>query len=192
MMQTIREIGIFMIVVQAVVHFAPGKKYEKYIKSISGVIILALFLKPFVQMTGGQWQMPSTVLERLEEAVGPAGFSAASVVTSESVLEDAVVRQMEEEIANRLNRDLVGEPCLVRQVTLTLTKEAEGSAEGVFSVLAVMGERTADSGEIAVKEIRVGAPQAKEDEESEAYRLRFARLLGLEKERVEVRWDGGN
>ena len=53
MLQTIREIGIFMIVAQAIVHFAPGKQYEKYVKSISGVIVLLLFLKPFVEMAGG-------------------------------------------------------------------------------------------------------------------------------------------
>ncbi len=190
MLQNIREIGIFMIVAQAVVHFAPSKQYEKYIKSISGVIILVLFLKPFVQMAGGQWQLPSAVLERLEESVGLTDFSAAFAVTSEGVVEDAVVSQMEEEIAARLNRELVDDPCLVRQVTLTLTKAAEDSAKEGFSVLAVMGERTVNSGEIAVNEIVVGAPQTKEDEELEAYRLRFAGLLGLDEERVEVRWDG--
>lgn len=190
MLQNIKEIGIFMIAAQAIVHFAPGKQYEKYIKSISAVIILALFLKPFVQMAGGQWQMPAAILERLEESVGMPDFSAVSTVMAENEVEDVVVRQMEEEIANRLNQELVGEPFLVRQVTLTMTKAAERSGEEVFSVLAEMGKREADSGEIAVKEITVGTPQTKEDEVLEAYCRRFAGILGLEKERVEVRWDG--
>lgn len=190
MLQNIREIGIFMIVAQAVVHFAPGKQYEKYIKSISGVIILVLFLKPFVQMAGGQWQMPSTVLERLEQSVGMSDFPAASTARPENEVADAVVRQMEEEIEKRLNRDLAGDSCLVRQAVLTLTKAAEGSGEDFFSVLVILGDRAADSGEIAVKEITVGTPQTKEDEVLEAYRLRFAGVLGWEKERVEVRWDG--
>ena len=47
MLDTIREIGIFMIAAQAVVHFAPGRQYEKYIKSVSGIIILLLFCSLF-------------------------------------------------------------------------------------------------------------------------------------------------
>lgn len=191
MLQTIREIGIFMIVAQAIVHFAPGKQYEKYVKSISGVIILLLFLKPFVEMAGGQWQSPSAVFERLQESVGMPDFPAVSAVTTENTVEDAVVRQMEEEIAERLNRELAGDPCLVKQVELTLLTEAEHSGgEEAFFLIVVMGEQPAGSGEIVVDEITVGAPQAKEDETMEAYRLRFARLLGLEEDRVEVRWDG--
>ena len=31
MLETIRQIGVFMIAAQAVVHFAPGRQYEKYI-----------------------------------------------------------------------------------------------------------------------------------------------------------------
>lgn len=191
MLQTIREIGVFMIMAQAIVHFAPGKQYEKYVKSISGVIILLLFLKPFVEMAGGQWQMPSAVFERLEESGGMPDFPAVSAVTGESVVEDAVVRQMEEEIADRLNRELLEDSCLVKQVELTLlTEEKSAGGEAAFSVMVVMGERPVGSGEIVVDEITVGASRRKEDETLEAYRLRFAGLLGWEEDRVEVRWDG--
>ena len=34
LVETIKKIGIFMIAAQAVLHFAPGQKYEKYIKLI--------------------------------------------------------------------------------------------------------------------------------------------------------------
>lgn len=190
MLQTIREIGIFMIVAQAIVHFAPGKQYEKYVKSISGVIVLLLFLKPFVEMAGGQWQTPSAVFERLEESVGMTDFPAASGVTAENAVEAAVVRRMEEEIADRLNRDLAGDPCLVKQVELNLPEAEHSGGEAIFSMMIVMGEQPADDGKIMVDEITVGTSRMKEDETLEAYRLRFAGLLGWEEDRVEVRWDG--
>lgn len=191
MLQTIREIGIFMIVAQAVVHFAPGRQYEKYIKSISSVIILALFLKPFVQMAGGQWQAPSVILERMETSAVQPDFFAASAAASESSVESAVIGRMEEELAERLNRELAADSCLVRRVELKLQEGMEGGGEeAFFLVKVVMGEHMAGSGEITVEEIRVGAPQKREEETLEAYRLRFAECLGLEKERVEVRWDG--
>lgn len=190
MLQTIREIGIFMIVAQAIVHFAPGRQYEKYIKSISNVIILALFLKPFVQMAGGQWQAPSAVLERLEESAAQSDFSAALAASSESGVESAVIGRMEEELTERLNRELAADSCRVMRVELTLQDGTEGGGEeAFFLVKVVMGEQPTDSREIAVEEITVGAPQNKE-EAMEAYRLRLAECLGLEKDRVEVWWDG--
>lgn len=191
MLQTIREIGIFMIVAQAVVHFAPGRQYEKYIKSISSVIILALFLKPFVQMAGGQWQMPSAVWERLEASAAQLDFFAAPAGVSESGVEAVAIRRMEEELAERLNRELAADSCMVRRVELMLQEGTESGGEEVFFLVkVVMGEQAADRGKITVEEIDVGAPQKGEEEALEAYRLRFAECLGLEMERVEVWWDG--
>lgn len=40
MLENIKEIGVFMIAAQAVIHFSPGRQYEKYIKLVSSVIIL--------------------------------------------------------------------------------------------------------------------------------------------------------
>ena len=64
MLDTIREIGIFMIAAQAVVHFAPGRQYEKYIKSVSGIIILLLFLQPVLRFSGIVWEEPQALLEK--------------------------------------------------------------------------------------------------------------------------------
>lgn len=191
MLQNIREIGMFMIVAQAVVHFAPGRQYEKYIKSISSVIILLLFLKPFVQFAGGTWQAPSAVLDRLQVYAELSKSPSFSSQMQENGVEDVLLRRMEEEIAARLNRELAGEDYLVKRVELSPEEGAESIGEAsFFSVKVVMGEQSAESGEIAVGEITVGATQAKEEKALEAYRLRFAGLLGMEKEHVEVRWDG--
>lgn len=185
MLQNIREIGIFMILAQALVHFAPGKQYGKYIKSISGVIILLLFLKPFVQLAGGEWQSP---IDKVKEGVKLPEFSA---LQQGSGLEDAVKRRMEGEIETMLNRELAEDPCLVRKVELSLSEGAELSGEEPFyTVEVVIGDRKAQNGEIAVEEITVGAGQEREEDVSEAYRLRFAEVMKMEKERVEVRWDG--
>lgn len=189
MLQNIREIGIFIIAAQAVVHFAPGKQYEKYIKSISGVIILVLFLKPFVQLAGGQWQAPSAVLERLQEA-GKLTEISVDPAAADGGVETAVTGRMEKEIADRLNRELAADTCLVKEVELSLKEGTEDSKEDAFyTVRIVMGERPAGREVIAVEEISVGVPETKEDAQ-EAYRQHFAELLDLEPERVEVRWDG--
>lgn len=190
MLQNIREIGLFMILAQAVVHFSPGRQYGKYIKSISSVIILLLFLKPYVQLAGAEWQMPSDILERAAES---AKLSDISDLKPESGVEDAVKRHMEREIETLLNRELAGDPCLVRRVALILEEGEELIAEeAYFKVEVMIGERKMQGGEIAVEKISVGAEQERDEEVPEVYRLRFAEILKMEKERVEVRWDGRN
>lgn len=190
MLKNIREIGIFMILAQAVVHFAPGREYGRYIKSISSVIILLLFLKPFVELAGGEWPAPSDILDRALESVELPDLSA---MNPERGIEDAVKRRMEEEIETLLNRELAEDPCLVRRVELNLEDGAEVyGEEPFFTVEVVLGERKAQGGEIAVDEISVNVGQEREEEAPEAYRLRFAEILKIVMERVEVRWDGRN
>lgn len=191
MLQNIREIGIFMIVAQAVVHFAPGRQYEKYIKLISNVIILLLFLKPFVQLAGGEWRTPSVLIESQEDFWGMPDVSAELPLTAKSGTQEVVKRRMEEEIATRLNRDLTGDACQVMDVCLTLTEGTEDfNAEPFFSVEILIGERRAGDERIAVDEITLETAQAQETEALQSYRLRFAQLLQMEEERVEVRWNG--
>ena len=44
LIELIKRIGIFMIAAQAVLHFTPGQKYEKYIKLIVGMMVLLQFV----------------------------------------------------------------------------------------------------------------------------------------------------
>ncbi|MDE7176647.1 MAG: stage III sporulation protein AF [Lachnospiraceae bacterium] len=188
MLQNIREIGLFMILAQAVVHFAPGKQYGKYIKSISSVIILLLFLKPFVQLAGGEWQTASDILKRVEEDVK---LPDSSALKPESSVEDTVKRRMEGEIETLLNRELAEDSCLVRRVELNLEEGAGLSGEEpFFTVDVVIGDRKVQDGESTVKKISIDVGQERDEEAPEAYRQRFAEILKMEKERVEVRWDG--
>ena len=68
MLENIRRIGLFMIAAQAVIHLSPGRQYEKYIKLVSSVIILLLFIRPFLFQQGitqEPWQ--KTVEQILEK-----------------------------------------------------------------------------------------------------------------------------
>lgn len=185
MLQNIREIGIFMVAAQAVVHFVPGRQYEKYVKSISSVIILLLFLKPFLHWSGGQWQLPEVISQKAEEIAGQPDVLAGKFTNG---VETEVIRQMEEKIRELLNQELAEEGCLVKQVRLTLTERTDSIAETPsFSVEVVIGSQ--EEGEIVVEEIVVGAEQEPLDRgKLSAYRLRIAEILKLAEDCVEVRY----
>ena len=99
MLENIRQIGLFMIAAQAVIHFAPGRQYEKYIKFVSSVIILLLFLKPFLsgqEALQGKWQ---TGMEQIIQQYEKENLWQG---TDQSA-DEAAVAQLEEQVRARLN-----------------------------------------------------------------------------------------
>ncbi|MDE7247588.1 MAG: stage III sporulation protein AF [Lachnospiraceae bacterium] len=200
MLENIREIGIFMIAAQMVVHFAPGKQYEKYIKSVSGIIILLLFLKPFLQLSGVEWKEPEAVLEKLEELTDmpdfPGGEGADQEIFDRTNTDagSAAISRVEGEMKDLLNRELEGEDYRVKSVSLRLEKDPLQEGEMVLSEVEITMEKktgTEEERRIEIDEIVIGdATDFDEENVFSVYRGRFAALLGIEEGRVEVRLDG--
>lgn len=190
MLDTIREIGIFMIAAQAVVHFAPGRQYEKYIKSVSGMILLILFLKPVLQLAGAVWEEPSALLEGWEGMADMPDFLAGTQMGGVS---GEVAARMEAELMEQLNRELAGDAYCVSRVSIRLAQDS-GVAEGTLQpeITVFLRERAKEAGwQSGIDEIVIGQPEEPDTEETFLpYRMRFAALLEMEEERVEVRPDG--
>lgn len=125
--ELIKRIGIFMIAAQVVIHFAPGQKYEKYIKMIVGVMILLQFLTPVYQI------LTKTVWEERDwdELIGDEMTAAMPQVgdETESVM-DTMVKQMEEEIKSRLNTEIEGEEYCVVSVSVSMQTLESGGEYG--------------------------------------------------------------
>ena len=190
MLDTIREIGVFMIAAQAVVHFAPGRQYEKYIKSVSGIIILILFLKPVLQLAGAAWEEPQVLLEKWMDMTD---MPDVSVNVQADGVAGEVASRMERELTERLNRELEGDTYFVSRVSIRLIQDPEAET-GTFlpEITVFLRERAKEeSGLIGIEEIVIGRSQETETGEPFlSYRSRFAALLEMEEERVEVRPDG--
>ena len=188
MLNTIREIGIFMIAAQAVVHFAPGIRYEKYIKSISGVIILLLFLKPFLQLSGGKWEEPEQIISKMAELAEMPDFPESEQITSAT---DTAAARMEEEIQKLLNQELAEENRYVKRVVVHLGEGQSLIQEEQLPFVEVLIGQKEEKSLIVVEEITLGETAESEmAEEERVYRQRFAGLLGIPEENVEVRMDG--
>lgn len=191
MIDAVREIGIFMIAAQAAIHFAPGKQYERYIKSVSGMIILLLFLKPVLQLAGDVWEEPQILLEKWAEFTDMPDFSEG--VQTEGVTGE-VVSRMAAEIKERLNRELQEDTYFVSRVSVRFTRERDAETETLLPEVEIWMKGRAEeeeSGRIGIEEIVIGQPQEPvQDMSFSDYRIRFAALLGMEEERVEVRRDG--
>lgn len=216
--ENIRRIGIFMIAAQTVMHFAAGKQYEKYMKIITGIIVLLLFVTPFVSSSDSSiidWQ---TELERMEQQMQSNMQTEMSYIASPT--QTVVLRQIEEEVKERMNDMISERACIVTDVEIVLEETDEGSdggaqkAERSFtfrSVKVMLQDKVTydsgnmrQSGTIRIDEITVGHdPQLREDavdgeaqglsrdDETDEYRQLFAQILGISADKVEVIYHGG-
>ena len=188
MLNTIREIGIFMIAAQAVVHFAPAARYEKYIKSISGVIILLIFLKPFLLLSDGKWEEPEQIVTEMAELTQMPALPETSQITSAT---DAASARIEEEIQRLLNQELAEENRYVKRVVVRFGEGQSLIQEEQMPFVEILIGQKEEKSLILVEEINVGeTADSEKTEEEQACRQRIAGLLGIPEENVEVRMDG--
>ncbi len=212
MIDNIRRIGIFMIVARTAAHFAAGKAYEKYIRVITGVIVLYLFLAPFGGADGddaGRWQ---EWMGELESRLQADGKQNMETVRAAETPEAAAMERIEEEIRTRLDEAAAGIGYRVTDAALSLTEAESGSGEKSWEfkrVTVTVSDRAPDrtaSGEaddIRIDRIEVGNresdggwPSAGDGEEQsgggEECRRVFAELLGVTEDKVEVIFHGGS
>ena len=70
MVSAVKDICIFMIIVQAVLCFAPGSAYEKYIRILVGLLIILRITEPVFGIfmdEGAKAEIQSKVMELQEE-----------------------------------------------------------------------------------------------------------------------------
>ena len=202
-----------MIAAQAVIHFAPAQKYEKYIRMIVCVMILLQFLIPVYQIiTKTSWEAPDWNV--LTEN-GLAMSMPEQDIASNSVMY-SVVNQMEEEIKSRLNREIEEENYHVVSVNVNMqiTENADeyGGKQYELGSVRVVVRRTYSIGgeapqnnmdkiekvqiqkiDVTLDEqnIRKKADEAETEltekqEKEEAFRRRFCSVLGMEEKYMEV------
>lgn len=141
LVELIKRIGIFMIAAQAVIHFTPGQKYEKYIKLLVGMMILLQFVVPLHHILSGtesDWGAKMADMERMLEAESMNDMAADS-----SSVMDSVLNSLENEIKSRLNDEISGEDYVVSNVRVSM-RAIDGNSES-----------TAEAGRYELEKVRV-------------------------------------
>lgn len=104
LLNSIRQIGVFMICAQALIHFKPKGSYEKYLKLLVSAMILVQLLSPIAALfTGKEGQS-------LEERI--AAYSASyEQGLGEAALEEYRIEQLRKQLlAAQLEQLDIGVP----------------------------------------------------------------------------------
>lgn len=146
LIEIIKKIGIFMIAAQALVHFAPGQKYEKYMKLIVGIVILFQFIKPVYALLTGtalQWNdwNSQSFLQDYEDTVNELTGSVPYGIDAPGSVAESVIVRLEEEIKSKLNREMGDENYRVVNVKVAMKH--------------VSGNESADVGQYELERVHV-------------------------------------
>lgn len=210
LVELIKRIGIFMIAAQAVLHFAPGQKYEKYIKLIVGALILLQFVAPLggiFAREGTDWGGKLSEMEELFEEDGSTGGLDGMPSAA-----DVMVESLENEIKSRLNAEILEEGYLVSdvQIHMKTIEEDEGRQYVLEHMRVVVYRKAAGSAQtdktkiekIQIEKIDIdmrgedGREETAEEDNRLFYgeteeladrlRKRFGEILGMDAEDMEV------
>lgn len=182
MISMIKEIGIFIVIAQAVLYFVPGEAYAKYVKVIIGIIMIAKMAQPVLSLaTGEEWE------EIMEQAAAFA--DGPGIIPEEFQPEgssrDVILSGIEEELKDRLKGNSV-EGYRVRTVSVNENESGE-----VIGITITVSETDEGGGQ----EIKIGniviedQGDGKQDmTEQEANKLReyYGNLLSVPAEQIEV------
>lgn len=214
MIENIKQIGLFMIVAQTFLHFTAGQSYEKYIKIITSVIVLLLFVRPFTSELGNTEEKLQKEMKQLTEQMENHSSMQQDFSGMEYGVGGRAIRQMEEEIKRNLNRECMsgefevtyvmfewegsmdsvtegGNELWLRGIQIFLSKTQEPDRKDLSGIENIQIERVSVS-----DSLEAGGEGEKEETESnlerkiQEYRSRFAQILGIGEEQVEVIYSG--
>lgn len=153
MLAIIKEIGIFIVIAQAILYFTPSETYVKYIKIIIGIMMIAKIAQPLLALvTEEKWQ-------EIENQV--TFFSQEFDITEET----AEFGDQTMEIQNEIEREILH---MVKTENVdsyeVVDVEVTGEQGKIVLVLKKKAER-----EVVVGDIQLGEAVNKEKELKDKY-----------------------
>lgn len=103
LLEIIRQVGIFMICAQMLLHFKPTESYGKYIKLLVSIMVLVQIFVPVMEIFGksGHDAFQGKVLfydEIMEESMNEINITS---VTAEKLLEQMTLEEVKTRINNQ-------------------------------------------------------------------------------------------
>lgn len=94
----LKQVGIFMVCAQTVVHFKPQQKYDKYLKLLIGIMVIAQLVSPIFRfLNGNEISLETDRLQEWEQIE----FNIDGMLESANFIVD---KYTDSEVKTRLNK----------------------------------------------------------------------------------------
>lgn len=200
LLEFMKRIAVFMIIAQTILHFRPNKSYEKYLKMLIGIMMLAIFIVPITQLfRRDSMKEYERLLEGYEKNIDKMYETSNFQI---NLQEEAYLYTMREEIKDRFNNISKTYGYTVKNVDfvgISDTSEAgvKITSEGESSIQVTLQEQSSKISTIQVDKIKfrgnktenVSAVVPEEfNEMILMLRREFATSLGVEENVIKILW----
>lgn len=189
LLEFVKKTGIFLICAESILHFLPGTSYQKYVKVLVGIMILAQFLLPVKALLAGaeKESIERKVLEFRQMVENQSEEIQTDTLHALSS-EEKVEQETKEEIKLRLNKIASERGYEIEEIVL---------GEKTHVILREKKEQKGNRIEkIRISEIGLERDEKADGEENPKLlemKALFCEALGTGKEYLEVReGDGTN
>lgn len=182
MLEMIKEAGIFIVIAQAVLILVPGESYEKYVRVITGLVMIVKLAQPIVVIFSDDVEKASlNLLLQQTESLYEESLQEAGKWESEDS-QSKILSGIEEELKEKLN-DKPRNGYLVENVRVG--RDSDGEASSV--IITVRKTEPGEKRKIQVEKIGIGGEGVSEDSEGEALKEYYGQVLGMEQTQIEIR-----
>ncbi|MBR6771366.1 MAG: stage III sporulation protein AF [Lachnospiraceae bacterium] len=177
----IRQIGVFILCAQCLIHFCAGKSYEKYVRLLVGIMVLAQFITPVSMLFFGAGRVE---LAAEVKRFGQELSEATQKNPYPEQREKDTFKALEEEMADRLSQK-------AEEYGFTLA-EVKLDEEKILIFLHPQRQEK-ETGRIQMVEVKVGESKETTTGTSPVAELvrEFSILLGIHQDYLEIEWEEG-
>ena len=194
--QTVKQIGIFIICAQVIMHFKPSAKYEKYLKLLISVMVLVQVIMPLINIISGKDE--AYLWTKIEQIQAEIDLNMEQLEIENTINEENVINQTLKEIKSKINNVIKDEGMQV----LSVEYSEEGNKD---KLIFNMTEKVRDLNvNIKVDAINVGEQEVmgkavtyeemdNKQEHAEKLHMLYNAIsseLGINVEQIEVVWNG--
>lgn len=190
--QAVKQIGIFMICAQAILHFKPSDKYEKYMKLLISIMVLVQILMPIVQCFSKESSAYSYFFEQVEKIRTEMKRELEQMEVESIMQEETILQEIREEVKSRINKVASGlgleanyvwgeqddaQDCLVIYV-----KEKQNLQDISIHIEPIIG------GQERMISEQNSPEEAQKEEKLRMLRKEISKELKIPEEEIEVLW----
>ncbi len=181
----VKGIVFYLIFVTVISNLVPGKKYEKYIRLFTGMLLIIVVTKPVIQLAAkGELLEEGSILEFFEDGASESLDGAKSEF--EHAQEEKLIAEYEKQVGQYAKAQASQMGMQAQRVQV----EVQKTGQEILPVSIVM-EVTAqkkESGSVDIPQIVIGDGSGKRETDTKRQALQEAlsQYYGIEKSRIKI------
>lgn len=181
----VKGIVFYLIFVTVVSNLVPGKKYEKYIRLFTGMLLIIVVIKPVIQLAAkGQLLDEGSILEFFEEE------ASGSQDMQETEFENVQEKKLISEYENQVGQYAKVQAKQLGLQTKKVKAEVQKTEQGIMPVSIVMEVviQNEEENTIDIPQITIGGGNEKKETDMRIQALQEAlsQYYGMEKEQIKI------